>query len=224
MVRPLHGTSSASPTGMPPARTSSDDSPGSVDSSASRSGSSPAPCSVTPEQPHVGIRVSVLAGGYGGAKLSHGLALASAAREARQEPPLDLSIIVNTGDDLTAPRAGGVARPRHDAVHARRPRQRRDRLGRAGRDLERLGDAGAAGRRDLVPPRRPRPRHQPAAHRAAAHGAAPDRGDRRARERARHPGATAAHDRRPGAHRAAHGGRAGWSSRSTSCIGITPTG
>jgi LPPG:FO 2-phospho-L-lactate transferase len=48
----------------------------------------------------VGIRVCVLAGGYGGAKLSHGLALASAAREARQEPPLDLSIIVNTGDDL----------------------------------------------------------------------------------------------------------------------------
>jgi LPPG:FO 2-phospho-L-lactate transferase len=49
----------------------------------------------------VGIRVSVLAGGYGGAKLSHGLALASAAREARHEPPIDLTVIVNTGDDLT---------------------------------------------------------------------------------------------------------------------------
>jgi LPPG:FO 2-phospho-L-lactate transferase len=45
--------------------------------------------------------VTVLAGGYGGAKLSHGLALASAARRARGEPPLDLAIVVNTGDDLT---------------------------------------------------------------------------------------------------------------------------
>jgi LPPG:FO 2-phospho-L-lactate transferase len=45
-------------------------------------------------------RVTVLAGGYGGARLSHGLAFASAAREARGETPLDLSIVVNTGDDL----------------------------------------------------------------------------------------------------------------------------
>ncbi len=44
--------------------------------------------------------VTVLAGGYGGAKLSHGLALASSARIARGTPPFDLSIIVNTGDDL----------------------------------------------------------------------------------------------------------------------------
>jgi LPPG:FO 2-phospho-L-lactate transferase len=45
-------------------------------------------------------RVVVLAGGYGGAKMSHGLALASAARAAAGEPPLDLAVIVNTGDDL----------------------------------------------------------------------------------------------------------------------------
>ncbi len=45
-------------------------------------------------------RVVVLAGGYGGAKLSHGLALASAAREQAGAAPLELSIIVNTGDDL----------------------------------------------------------------------------------------------------------------------------
>lgn len=45
-------------------------------------------------------RVVVLAGGYGGAKLSHGLALASAARAAAGRTPLDLTIIVNTGDDL----------------------------------------------------------------------------------------------------------------------------
>ncbi|MEX1345423.1 MAG: 2-phospho-L-lactate transferase [Candidatus Limnocylindrales bacterium] len=45
-------------------------------------------------------RVVVLAGGYGGAKLSHGLVLASAAREAAGASPLELSVIVNTGDDL----------------------------------------------------------------------------------------------------------------------------
>ncbi len=44
--------------------------------------------------------VTVLAGGYGGAKLSHGLALASGARESRGEQPLELSVVVNTGDDL----------------------------------------------------------------------------------------------------------------------------
>ena len=48
----------------------------------------------------MGIPVTVLAGGYGGAKLGHGLALESAAREARGAPPLDLAIVVNTGDDL----------------------------------------------------------------------------------------------------------------------------
>ena len=48
----------------------------------------------------MGTRVTVLAGGYGGAKLSHGFALASAAREASGAPPLDLAVVVNTGDDL----------------------------------------------------------------------------------------------------------------------------
>ncbi len=47
-----------------------------------------------------GPRVVVLAGGYGGAKLSHGVALASAARAARGEAALDIAVIVNTGDDL----------------------------------------------------------------------------------------------------------------------------
>jgi LPPG:FO 2-phospho-L-lactate transferase len=46
------------------------------------------------------VAVTVLAGGFGGAKLSHGLALASAARAERGGPRLDLSIVVNTGDDL----------------------------------------------------------------------------------------------------------------------------
>jgi LPPG:FO 2-phospho-L-lactate transferase len=44
--------------------------------------------------------VVVLAGGFGGAKMSHGLALASGARAAAGRAPLDLSIVVNTGDDL----------------------------------------------------------------------------------------------------------------------------
>jgi len=45
-------------------------------------------------------RVTVLAGGYGGAKLSHGMALASATLTERHRPPVDLSIVANTGDDL----------------------------------------------------------------------------------------------------------------------------
>ena len=45
-------------------------------------------------------RVTVLAGGYGGAKLSHGVALASATAVQRGEPPIELSIVANTGDDL----------------------------------------------------------------------------------------------------------------------------
>ena len=45
--------------------------------------------------------VTVLAGGFGGAKMGHGLALAAARRESGpDERPIDLTIIVNTGDDL----------------------------------------------------------------------------------------------------------------------------
>lgn len=46
------------------------------------------------------MRVTVLAGGFGGAKLSHGMALAHASRVARGEPGIDLAIVANTGDDL----------------------------------------------------------------------------------------------------------------------------
>ena len=42
------------------------------------------------------LRVVVLAGGFGGAKLSHGLAMVAAAPGRA----IDLSVIVNTGDDL----------------------------------------------------------------------------------------------------------------------------
>ena len=47
-----------------------------------------------------GRRVTVLAGGFGGAKLSHGLVLASSVAEGRGEPPIELSIVANTGDDM----------------------------------------------------------------------------------------------------------------------------
>ena len=50
--------------------------------------------------PEAGPRVAVLAGGFGGAKFSHGLALASTARVAHGQDPLQLSVVVNTGDDL----------------------------------------------------------------------------------------------------------------------------
>ncbi len=52
------------------------------------------------DSPRGGSRIAVLAGGYGGAKLSHGMALASATRVAGGANPIDLSVIVNTGDDL----------------------------------------------------------------------------------------------------------------------------
>jgi LPPG:FO 2-phospho-L-lactate transferase len=45
-------------------------------------------------------RIVVLAGGYGGAKLSHGLCLGSDARIEHGLTPFDLTIVVNTGDDL----------------------------------------------------------------------------------------------------------------------------
>jgi LPPG:FO 2-phospho-L-lactate transferase len=45
-------------------------------------------------------RVTILAGGFGGAKLSHGMALEAAARAASDRPPLELTVIVNTADDL----------------------------------------------------------------------------------------------------------------------------
>ncbi|CAN5802871.1 2-phospho-L-lactate transferase [soil metagenome] len=44
--------------------------------------------------------VTVLAGGYGGARMSHGLALAAESRAGAGKAGLDLSVVGNTGDDL----------------------------------------------------------------------------------------------------------------------------
>jgi LPPG:FO 2-phospho-L-lactate transferase len=46
------------------------------------------------------LRLVLLAGGVGGAKASHGFVLANEARERRDERPLEVTVIVNTGDDL----------------------------------------------------------------------------------------------------------------------------
>ena len=69
-------------------------------------------------------------------------------------------------------RAGDLARPRHDRLHARRRDRSRTRLGPRRRDV--AGDgalarysrrpAGSLGGDDVVPPRRPRPRHPPVPH------------------------------------------------------------
>ena len=47
-----------------------------------------------------GPGVTVLAGGYGGARMSHGLVLAAEAQAPAGAPRVALSIVVNTGDDL----------------------------------------------------------------------------------------------------------------------------
>lgn len=52
---------------------------------------------MTAESP---TRVTLLAGGVGGAKLAHGMTLASAAQRAAGAPGLEIDVIVNTGDDL----------------------------------------------------------------------------------------------------------------------------
>jgi LPPG:FO 2-phospho-L-lactate transferase len=46
------------------------------------------------------LRVTLLCGGVGGAKLAHGMALASKAAQDAGSAGLDLSIVANTGDDL----------------------------------------------------------------------------------------------------------------------------
>ena len=72
-------------------------------------------------------------------------------------------------------------------------------MGRGRRELGRHGRAGAARRRGLVPPRRSRPGHPSVPHRPAAGRRASQRGDGRAGAPARHRGAPASRDRRPGA-------------------------
>ena len=82
-----------------------------------------------------------------------------------------------------AARAPRLSRPRHGPVHAGRPGQRGDRLGRPRRDMVGDRDAGPLRRPDLVPAGRPRPRHAHRAHASPADRGAPDDGGGRASSR-----------------------------------------
>ena len=101
------------------------------------------------------VRVVLLAGGVGGAKLAEGLAAHLGD---------DLTVIVNTGDDLEL--HGLSIWPDHDTVgvHACGARRRGPRLGPARRDVGRHGRPRGARRRAVVPPRRPGPGHPPLAY------------------------------------------------------------
>ena len=91
------------------------------------------------------MRVVILAGGTGGAKLAAGLQAVL--------PPGDLTVVANTGDDTE--RHGLLVMPDHDAVLYMlvRSLRLRARLGRDRRDVDGHGRPGRVRRGGLVPPR-----------------------------------------------------------------------
>ena len=105
----------------------------------------------------------------------------------------------STPATTTVPRPLRLPRPRQRHVHARRRREPRDRLGarraRRSRAIDALDRYGAA---DVVPPRRPRPRHPPVPHATAcASGRDPVDGHRRDRRGLGRASPPAPDDRRP---------------------------
>ena len=92
---------------------------------------------------------------YGGAKLSHGLALASTTAASRGESPIDLSVIANTGDDLEL--HGLSVSPDLDTLLYTLAGLANEQTGWGVRDetWSSAGDARAAGCTDLVPAGRP---------------------------------------------------------------------
>ena len=80
---------------------------------------------------------------------------------ASSAPLRSVTAVVNTGDDTVL--HGLHISPDLDTVTytLARPERRRARLGPRRRDLDRHGEPRAPRRRDVVPPRRPRPRHPP---------------------------------------------------------------
>ena len=126
------------------------------------------------------VTVVVLAGGVGGAKLAHGVQAVVGA---------ELAVVVNTGDDLE--RHGLEVWPDHDTVMYTLAGldDRVQGWGVRGRDLRGRRPARGVRRGDLVPARRPRPRHAHRPERPAAARVAADGG------RARPP--ALARDRRP---------------------------
>ena len=68
-----------------------------------------------------GVRIAALAGGVGAARLLRGL--------VEVVDPAAVTAIVNTGDDVVAPRPARQPRPRHRHLHPGRRRQPGDGLG-----------------------------------------------------------------------------------------------
>ena len=117
---------------------------------------------------------------------------------------------------LRASRPQHLPRYRHADLCAGRARQYRAGLGPARRDLVLHGDAGRARRRDLVPPRRPRPGAACRAHAAPARGRDAVGRHRRCRPPPRHRAAAAADERRSGPHPHPAAMAAGSTSRTSS--------
>ena len=106
------------------------------------------------------MRITVLAGGIGGARFLRGLL--HHLERVRPTPRSPSSATPATTSGCTA---CGLPRPRHGHVHPRRRHQRGARLGPRGRDLHRQGRArGLRRRADVVRPRRPGHRHPPRPH------------------------------------------------------------
>ncbi len=146
------------------------------------------------------MRVALLAGGTGGAKLAAGM---------QEEIGADLTVIANTGDDIET--LGVHVSPDPDLVTywLERRDRRGARLGAARRQLHRLRAADQARRAELVRPLRPRPRRLPLPPPVPRRGRAADRRPGADRPRRSGSQATGAADvRRAGAHPGADRGRA----------------
>jgi LPPG:FO 2-phospho-L-lactate transferase len=126
-------------------------------------------------------RVVLLAGGYGGAKLSHGVAMLAEATGS----DIELSVIVNTGDDLEL--HGLLVCPDLDTVMYTLAGLANDATGwGCATDLVDASDARALWAGDVVRPRR-RGHRDPSSLEADARRRPADRGRGRADTRPGHP-------------------------------------
>ena len=161
------------------------------------------------------IRVVVLAGGFGGARMAHGFAQLgdrvelTRHRQHRRRP--------------RAPRPARLARPRHGHVHAGRPGQRRDRLGRRGETWSARrcssATAGRPGSGSATATWRP----TSCAPRRCAQGERADRGDARDWPRALGVGARLLPMTDEPVRTESAPTRAGSTSRTTSCAATIAT-
>ena len=86
------------------------------------------------------MRITALAGGVGGARFLRGLR-AHLDRTPGPRATPSITVIGNTGDDITPVRPAGLPRPGHRHVHPRRRHPRGAGLGARGRDARRAGRA-----------------------------------------------------------------------------------